>query len=108
MKMPDGGFRPAYNVQVASDPSSRAIVGVDVTNSGSDKAQSVPLREQVQRRTGQRVAEHLLDGGYVRLEDIERATASGTTVYVAAAGLSGGGRSVPGAGGRFGGGGGVA
>lgn len=81
MKMPDGGFRPAYNVQLACDTSSRAIVGVDVTNSGSDKAQSEPMREQVQRRTGQAVAEHLLDGGYVRLEDIERATASGTTVY---------------------------
>ena len=81
MKMPDGGFRPAYNVQLACDTSSRAIVGVDVTNSGSDKAQSAPMREQVERRTGQTVAEHLLDGGYVRLEDIERATAAGTTVY---------------------------
>ena len=84
MKMPDGGFRPAYNVQVASDTSSRAIVGVAVTNSGSDKAQSAAMREQVQRRCSQPVAEHLLDGGYVRLEDIERATASGTTVYAPA------------------------
>jgi transposase len=81
MKMPDGGFRPAYNIQLACDTSSRAIVGVDVTNSGSDKAQSEPMRQQVERRTGQAVAEHLLDGGYVRLEDIERATAAGTTVY---------------------------
>jgi hypothetical protein len=81
MKMPDGGFRPAYNVQVACDTSSRAIVGVDVTNSGSDKAQSEPMREQVARRSGQRVTEHLLDGGFVRLEDIERADAAGTKVY---------------------------
>jgi len=36
MKMPNGGFNPAYNVQFASDPDSRAIVGVMVSNSGSD------------------------------------------------------------------------
>ena len=36
MKMPDGGFRPAYNLQFASDPVSRAIVGVQATNAGAD------------------------------------------------------------------------
>src|SRR5208283_5456533 len=36
MKMADGGFRPAYNVQFASDTTSGAIAGVAVDNSGSD------------------------------------------------------------------------
>jgi transposase len=35
MKMPNGGFNPAFNVQLASDPDSRAIVGVSVSNSGA-------------------------------------------------------------------------
>ena len=47
MKMPDGGFRPAYNVQVVTDTGSRAIVEVDVTTVGSDKVQSGPLRGAV-------------------------------------------------------------
>ena len=81
MKMPEGGFRPAYNVQVACDTSSRAIVGANVTPSGSDKTQSEPMREEVQRRSGGHVQEHLMDGGFVRLEDIERAEAAGTAVY---------------------------
>src|SRR4029450_359042 len=34
MKMPDGGFRPAYNVQVAGDPDSQVIVGVAVDTRG--------------------------------------------------------------------------
>src|SRR5580693_7736945 len=34
MKMANGGFNPAYNVQLASDPLSRAIVGVMVSNGG--------------------------------------------------------------------------
>jgi transposase len=81
MMMPDGGFRPAYNVQVATDTSSRAIVAVDVTSAGSDKAQSAPLREQVEERVGATVAEHLMDGGFVKLEQIERAEQAGVKVY---------------------------
>ena len=36
MKMADGGFRPAYNGQLAVDTETQVIVGVDVSNSGSD------------------------------------------------------------------------
>ncbi len=36
LRMPDGGNRPAYNVQLAVDTASRAIVGVEATNAGSD------------------------------------------------------------------------
>ncbi len=32
MKMPNGGYNPAFNVQLAGDPQSRAIVGVEVSN----------------------------------------------------------------------------
>jgi len=82
MKMGDGGFRPAYNVQVAVDTASRAIVGLAVTNEGSDSAGlSEPMRKQVEQRTGRKVAEHLMDGGYTVLDDIDRAAAEGVTVY---------------------------
>ncbi len=83
MKMPDGGFRPAVNVQLAVDTESRAVVGVEVTNEGSDSAGlSEPMREQVERRTGGEVGQHLLDGGYLRHEDVERAHASGVELFV--------------------------
>ncbi len=62
MKMGDGGFRPAVNVQLATDTESRAIVGVQVTNVGSDKGLAEPMREQVEHRTAQKVGEHLMDG----------------------------------------------
>ena len=82
MKMPGGGFRPAYNVQLAADPHGRAVVGVSVTNEGSDAGQAGPMRRQVERRTGRKVEEHLLDGGYLVLEEVERAPAEGVTLYV--------------------------
>jgi ribosome modulation factor len=81
MMMPDGGFRPAYNVQVATDTGSRAIVEVDVTSAGSDQAQSEPIREQVEERAGATVAEHLMEGGFVKREQIERAEQAGVKVY---------------------------
>jgi len=81
MKMPDGGFRPAYNVQLASDPHSRAIVAVGVTNHGTDHGEDQPLRAQVEQRSGRKVREHLLDGGYVKREAIEQAAAAGVAVY---------------------------
>jgi transposase len=85
MKMPDGGFRPAYNVQLASDTGSRAIVGVDVSNLGTDQPQSRPMCRQVERRAGAgagaRVEEHLMDGGFIKLEAIEEAETGGVRVY---------------------------
>ena len=81
MKMADGGFRPAYNVQMATIPDSQIIVGVEVNNCGSDSGQLSPLLEQVQQRYKQRPAEWLADGGFANDADIEDAHRQGTTVY---------------------------
>ncbi len=87
MKMPDGGFRPAFNVQLAQDTASRAIVGVAVNNSGSDQGADQPMRQQIAARqqnaapTGAPVQEHLVDGGYAKHEAVERAAAEGVTLY---------------------------
>ena len=47
--------------------ANRAIVGVAVSNEGSDPAGlSAPMREQVEKRTEGKVQARLLSGGYVR------------------------------------------
>jgi transposase len=82
MKMPDGGFRPAYNVQFATTTDeARVIVGVAVSNRGSDANLSTPMLEQIERRTGERPKEMLLDGGFTQHEAIEAAAAKEVTVY---------------------------
>lgn len=81
MKMGDGGFRPAYNVQLATDTQTRVIVGVDVTNSGSDQGQMSPMLEEIRERNGQLPTEYLVDGGYAKKESIEEAAGQGVTVY---------------------------
>jgi hypothetical protein len=83
MKMPNGGFNPAVNVQLAADTQSRAILAVEVTNEGSDNAGlSEPMRRQVEQRTGGKVQQQLIDGGYLRKDDIEAAHAEGVELFV--------------------------
>jgi transposase len=71
MKMADGGFRPAYNVQFASDTQSGAVAGVAVDNSGSDMGKMAPMNEALARRYDERPRQHLADGGFAKLDDIE-------------------------------------
>jgi transposase len=83
MKMANGGFNPAANVQLATDTESRAILGVEVSNEGSDSAGlSEPMRQQVEQRTGGKVEQHLVDGGYLRMEDIVDAHQQGVELFV--------------------------
>lgn len=81
MKMADGGFRPAYNVQLATDADSGIILNMDVTNEGSDAGQMKPMMDEIQADVGQAPKILLTDGGFSTLEDIEATTAGGTTVY---------------------------
>lgn len=81
MKMADGGYRPAYNWEFAVELSHFVITGVDVVNIGSDKAQMIPMVEQVKKRTGRLPKVWLIDGGFVKLEAIETMDQDGVTVY---------------------------
>jgi transposase len=80
MKMPDGGFRPAYNIQLAADTAHQVIVGVDVTNEGSDMGQAPGMVEQVEQRTGELPAQWLMDGGFAKKASIEAVEAKGPEV----------------------------
>jgi transposase len=83
MKMADGGFRPAHNVQYATDTASQVVTGVDVVNAGSDGGQMPPMVEQHRQRYGKTPDEMLVDGGFAQLQDIEKVSSPkvGTMVY---------------------------
>jgi transposase len=83
MKMADGGFRPAYNIEYGTDTGSLAIAAVQVTTRGSDCGQITPLLDQIHDRHGAYPQQALADGGFVSLGDIEQAQAAprGCAVY---------------------------
>ena len=79
MKMGDGGFRPAYNVQLATAGSPeggpRTIVGVRVTNLGSDVGAISPMLDDIERRTGALPKTLLADGGHLKFDCLRTAAA---------------------------------
>jgi transposase len=80
MKMGDGGFRPAYNVQFATTCEGQVIVGMDVVNAGSDMTQLAPMVEQVEQRLGRSADQWLVDGGFPAHAQID-SVAGKTEVY---------------------------
>lgn len=82
MRMADGGSRPAYNGQLATDCASQVIVGVGLDTTGADQGQALPLEEQVARRTARHPQRYLMDGGFVDRDDITALAAHGVAVYM--------------------------
>lgn len=80
MKMADGGYRPAYNIQLAADSGHQVIVGVDVTTSGSDQQQAPPMVQQVKERLDALPEQWLMDGGFAAHAAIEQVEAVGPQV----------------------------
>ena len=81
MKMPDGGFRPAYNVQLSTDVDSRVIVGVRVTDSGVDSPELIPTIDHLEDTFGTAPEELLVDAGYVSLDGIAEAEQRDVRIY---------------------------
>ncbi len=81
MKFADGGYRPGYNVQFATDTESGVIMGVEVTNAGSDGEELPPMLDQLKERYGRMPKEALVDGGFATKDAIDQADERGCTVY---------------------------
>jgi len=77
----DGGFRPAYYGQFATDTASHVVVGVDAVTVGTDRGQLTPIIEQVEQRCGHSPDEWLVDGGYYPAHDQLDDAATHTVVY---------------------------
>ena len=83
MKMGDGGTRPAYNVELATELNSLVIVGADLINVGSDAGQMEPMVQQIESEQGPlpEGSEYQVDGNFVTMEDLESVGQRGVTVF---------------------------
>jgi transposase len=74
MKMADGGFRPAYNIELGvvgkKMGGPRAIVGVRVTNLGTDIGSVLPMQDDVIRRVGRAPAVVIADSNHFKIDDV--------------------------------------
>ena len=81
MRMGDGGYRPAYNVQFVTDVEHGVIVGADVSQSRTDFGEAAPMMKQVEGRLGRPPGELLVDTGYTSREAVEELSGAGVKVY---------------------------
>lgn len=81
MKFANGGYWPGYNVQFSTDTASGVIVGVEVTNAGTDAEELPPMLDQLDERYDRLPKEVLVDGGFATVDTIDDASERGCTVY---------------------------
>ena len=78
MKMANGGYDPAFNVQFATAADSRVIVEVDVTNQGTDAGELPPMLAPIQANDGQTPQPAWADSADATQETVTTAEAAGT------------------------------
>jgi len=81
-KMPDGGFRPAYNLQFATDTASGLIVDATAVGQATDNGQLGPCLQRVGARYGHSPTRVLVDAGFGSRDDVQAAHTSGVEVYM--------------------------
>ena len=81
MKMADGGFRPAYNCQIATVAQGQIVLAVEPYMVGSDRGLMRPMIEALATGHGRLPKRHLVDGGFNNNADTEWAASAGVKVY---------------------------
>jgi transposase len=79
-KMPDGGFRPAFNGQLNVDMKSRIIVGLELSNDVDTRLLEGML-DQTEERYGQLMDEHYVDGGFRSNAGVTAVAEQGVKIY---------------------------
>jgi transposase len=80
MKMANGGYDAAFNVQFASDGDARVILAVDVTNAGTDGGELPPMLETLQKHYDKTPSITLVDSAYATQESVTVAETAGTKI----------------------------
>jgi len=80
MKVANGGYDPAFNVQFVTDADARVIVGVQVSNAGTDGGEFEPAQEQVRSHYGKTPRHAMVDSAYATKEGVTAVEAAGTKV----------------------------
>jgi transposase len=81
MKMADGSYRPAYNVQIKTAVHGAFVIGLSVSEAGTDYGLLEPALDEVEQRYGKKPDNLLADGGYFTKSNINRLDERRVTLF---------------------------
>ena len=70
MKQANGGFKPSYNLQISTDSEQKVIVGMTISQSGTDVGELGAAIDKVKQTTGALPEQVVVDGAYVSASNI--------------------------------------
>jgi len=70
MKQGDGGYAPSYNTQLSTDSAAGVIVGMGVTQAGSDYGELMPAMDRIKNNVGVDPQQGVADGGFTSRDNI--------------------------------------
>jgi len=76
------GIKTAYNAQVAADKEHQVIVAADVTNEVSDVEQLLPMVDQAEENTSEKMNQCSADSGYSSGENIKALEQQNVDAYI--------------------------
>lgn len=79
----DGGFRQAFNGQIAVDDTAQIIVANGVTNQAADAEHLQPIVGKIKTHLGQMPAKMSMDAGYYSDSNVTFCGKTGIDVYIA-------------------------
>lgn len=77
MKQANGGFAASYNLQLTTTEQEKIIVGMGVSQSGTDAAELTPAMERVAENLGAQPTQVVADGDYTNRANIIKMAALG-------------------------------
>ena len=86
MMQSDGGFAPSYNVQICTEASNKIILAVETTQAGTDYDQLEKGIDGIEANMGQQPGQLVVDGGYIKNSNIEKAAERGVELIGPATG----------------------
>lgn len=81
MKLADGSYGSAYNVQISTECKSTMIVGIEAVQEVNDTHQLAPAIRRVKKQAGAKRFRMLADGGYATRENVEYASRKQVVLY---------------------------
>lgn len=81
MKIPNHGFKPAYNVQIVTDVDTELVLKTSIYQSSSDGGQLKPMYSSLKSIYDFDIDAYLVDAGYRNKEDFQTLFNDGCLVY---------------------------